>query len=163
MTEAIQILLNNLKSKEYKKERREIPEPEYRNFYDLDGYVENFKEYIANEVPIIHENDDFGFNIGVTYKIEQVYGNMTPNYYKIVSQGLDSIRNQISSNIEQTDDEDKQKFGKAMIDCIDAFLDLCDRYKELALKENKMKLYNALCKVPHGAAESFYEACVFID
>ncbi len=162
MTENIKTLIRQLKSQEYKKRRRDVPEPDYFEFGDIDGFVANFKNFILDEVPIIHENDNFGFNISVSYKPEHVSGNYTPNYYKIISQGFDKICDSIRESMSKTNDGDKIEFGNAMIECIEAFLVLCDKYKDLAKEKGNIKLYNALTKVPHKAAESFYEALVFM-
>ena len=162
MTVKIEELIKQLKNQEYKKLRQTYRKPLYEDIYTLSEYVESFKSFIENEIPIIHQHDNLGFNISISYKIPQVSGNYTPNYYRVITQGFDKIRMEIAENISKENDTEKIEFGRAMVDCIDVFLTHCEKYRDLAKDMGNEQLYDALCKVPHKPAESFYEACVFM-
>lgn len=162
MTAKIEALLKLLKKKEYKNLRKGDKRPDYDDFGKLEGYINNFRAFIENERPIIHENDDFGFNMSINYKPIQVSGNYTPNYYRVISSGFDDVCDKIRESIAKHNDKDKSDFGYAMIECIEIFLTLCDKYRDLAKEQGNLRLYNALCKVPRKPAETFYEACLFL-
>ncbi|MEE1045800.1 MAG: pyruvate formate lyase family protein, partial [Clostridia bacterium] len=162
MTAKIETLLKLLKKKEYKNLRKGDKRPDYDDFGKLEGYINNFRAFIENERPIIHENDDFGFNMSINYKPIQVSGNYTPNYYRVISSGFDDVCDKIRESIAKHNDKDKSDFGYAMIECIEIFLTLCDKYRDLAKEQGNLRLYNALCKVPRKPAETFYEACLFL-
>jgi len=162
MTEKVKLLLEQLKNKEYKKQRRNIPRPEYGNFGDVKEFVNNFRMFIESQKPLIFEGDNFGFNLSTNTKLEFIHGNLTPDYQRALNLGFDSIRNTITEAVLKTDDVEKIEFGFAMRDCIDILYGICDKYKACAKKQGNEKLYAALSKIPHGKAESFYEACAFV-
>lgn len=139
MTEFVKELLTQLKDKSYKEMRNR-----------------------TEEMPIIYPVDFFGFNKGKNEKVPCAYGNLTPDYKYIISNGFDTIREKIIQNIKKTEDEKKIAFGNAMLNELDLCIKTCEKHRELAKEKNNIKLYNALLKIPKKGAESFYEACVFI-
>ena len=161
MTEKIKNLLSFLNAKEYKKLRVDANIGEFGDLAGLENQATTFRKIAEAEKPVIFENDSFGFNRHLSSRISVDMGNITPNYYKVIGTGFDKLIAQIKENIEKATDEDKKNYGKHMLDCIDVCLFIADRYKEFS-KDKNQKLYNALCKIPHGAAESFYEACLFM-
>ncbi len=162
MTSKVENLLKQLRSKEYKKLRKPVGEVVFYGSDTLEEHMQDFKKVIALEHPVLFENDDFGFNRGIDLKSPWGVGNVTPNYYRVISQGFDVVSEQIKDNISKTQDEEKKAYGNAMLECINICFEVCDNYKKLAKEKNNIKLYNALSKIPHKGAESFYEACVFL-
>ena len=69
--------------------------------------------------------------------------NLSPNYERVIANGLLAER------------ENADEYGKRIIDAI---IDLADRYKEQAAKEDKEELVKVLTRVPRYGATNFYEA-----
>ncbi len=162
MTDNIKIMLQHLKARDYRKSRKAVPEIEFSEKITLEEVVENFRKIVQLEEPVIFENDFFGFNRSTRTTLRGLCSNFTPNYLRIMQQGFDSVKLQIKNNIANTDDDSKKEYGNAMLECIDICLAFSEKYKKQAKKQGNTRLYNALCKIPHNAAESFYEACVFL-
>ncbi len=162
MTEKIRYLLDFLNKKEYRKLRRHVPSAVNDFCYTLDETDTAFKKLIAEDSPVCFENDSFGFNRSVDTFIPPGTGNLTPNYARIMAQGLDETVCEIKQAMQNTDDEEKLIFGKAMLDQIQLCFDYCEKQKNQALECGNTKLYDALTRLPHKKAESFYEACLFI-
>jgi len=162
MTDKIKNMLEHLKARDYRKNRKAVPEIEFSENITLEEVVENFRKIVQLEEPVIFENDIFGFNRSTNTTLRGLCSNFTPNYYRVMHQGFDAVKLQIQNNIAKTDDDNKKEYGNAMLECIEICLDFADEYKEHAKKIGNIRLYEALCKVPHRGAESFYEACVFL-
>ena len=125
----------------------------------------NNKEYrsLRNEQDyMLYPLDNFGFNRRSQKRLPGTQGNMTPNYKRVITAGFDRVIEQIKTAIDSTNDESKKAYGEKMLKKIDEAITLAETYRELAKYSGNERLYNALCKVPHKPAESFYEACVFI-
>jgi len=162
MTERIKFKLEELRAREYRKLRRHIEPWEMGKGVTVKDALDTFAPAIACDDPIIFENDFFGFNFGVDYKFPPRSGNVTPNYPDVMALGMDGVKEKLRANMSKTDDPDKLEFGNAAIKLIDDFLAVADRHREKAKECGNERLYNALCKVPHKPAETFYEACVFM-
>lgn len=139
MTENVKVLLNQLKDKSYKK---------YRVHFE--------------QTPILYDNDFFGFHFGANKACDPGRGNVTPNYKRVLEKGFDSVRKEIEDNISATLDEKKKAYGAELLHAIDNCFSVCDSFQETVKKSGNMRLYNALLKVPHQKAETFFEACVFL-
>ncbi len=162
MTEKIERLLKQLKDRDYRKLRRDGIKRELEDFKKEDAYVNNFRKMVELETPLLYEDDDFGFNQSINTKLVSLTGNYAPNYYRIISQGFDAIIEQLKESIANHNDEGKKAFGREILECIEVFLTLCDKYRDAAKQKGNEKLYNALLKIPHKGAENFYEALVFL-
>lgn len=163
MTERIKIKLDALRSKEYRKNRRDGTDMrELRAAGSVREFVDNFEYITGFAAPIIHEGDDFGFCISTSRIIPSPNGNITPNYYRLATDGFDKTRENIKKAMSETSDKEKLEYGKAML----RTLDICERvaaeHRTLAKERGCERLYNALCKIPERPAESFYEALVFV-
>ena len=174
MTEHVRKMLDHLKSKEYRKNRVN------NEGYDVTDKVNDVPEImqhtvaledmISIEEPVIFDGDIFGFNRHNVYcpkytnangkVITAITGNVTPNYARAISRGLDDMLEDIKAR-EKGADADKAIFYEAMRRDLVAILDISDRYLEAAEKAGNVRLANALKTVPHKPATSFYEACVF--
>lgn len=161
MTERIAFLLKQLKDKEYKKYRKDcdmkIKKPE-----TSEENIEMFKAVIAAETPVLYEGDSFGFNRKNRIMLPACGGNITPDYEKVITEGFDELLRQIRESIEKTDDEEKKKYGRYMEESLTICLEMCERYRAFAKEQNNTRLYDALSRIPHKGAQSFYEACVFV-
>ncbi|MBR5528026.1 MAG: pyruvate formate-lyase [Clostridia bacterium] len=125
-------------------------------------HLESFKTALELCRPVLFaEYDDFGFNRDSDLTMMWGSGNVTPNYLRILNTGFDGVKEQIKQSISNTHNIGRKKYGRMMLSCIDLCLDYSDRFRD-EIKDKNDRLYKALLKVPHGPAESFYEACVFI-
>lgn len=158
MTEKIKTLLENLKSKEYRKLRVTGKTFSTENAYTYENCVKFFRELADIEKPMLFENDSFGFNRYTDFKVPQRSGNVTPNYHRIITNGFDKIVADIKISIQKTDDEEKQKFGKMMLGFLEICFEICEEYKNCAKERGNTRLYKALLRIPHSGATSFYEA-----
>ena len=162
MTEKVEKMLNLLKEKEYRKLREQgklIDVPE--NVTPAE-FAMLFRLNADPKSTILYENDDFGFNRGTNAEMGGGEGNFTPNYFKVISSGLDAIKEEIRKTAKKTADSGKKEYADAMAECINICFEFSDKYKEKARLSGNTRLYNALCKIPHKGAETFYEACVFM-
>ncbi len=174
MTERVKKHYELLKSREYRKIRREIDlnvgsAVEGMSLYESDAYMLRFM--LENETPHLVEDDIFGFNrtvIGYPYaeydgkKLRSGgAGNLTINYAKALSSGMDDICRQIKEKTADCD-EGRLEFYRSALSCVESSLAFADRYRDYAKENGAERLYKALCRVPHLGAESFYEACVFV-
>lgn len=162
MTEKIKKMLEQLKNKKYKNLRKSGEIIKLDNKSSISEYFDAFRKLADNGNYLIFEYDDFGFNRGIDSHIGGSMGNLTVNYERVITNGLDFVKKQIEDRIEKEHDEEKIRYGKTMLDYISICFDVCDKYKNAAEKAGNMKLYNALRKIPHNGAETFYEACLFL-
>ena len=174
MTERIEKKLKLLKSDAYKQHRREIENPVV-DFPEgtSDVYVHQYllRYMLAEEKPILFEEDIFGFNRSLSKCPEGrcgerwfkgSTGNITPDYAYVFSSGMDVIADRIKKKLQGCNDAKKKELYVAMLDGVEASLALSDRYRDYAKEQGATKLYEALCTVPHRPATSFYQACVFL-
>ena len=173
MTERIQKKLAFLRSGEYKKQRRALDRAEFvfpEGTSEL--YVITFlhKYMMESERPLLYEDDRFGFNRTVNatpwafigerkYRIAE--GNITVNYPYVLRVGMDKILERVEEKLTECSEE-KRELYEAMKSSITVCLDFADKYRDYAKAEGATELYEALCRVPHKGAESFYQACLFI-
>lgn len=156
MTDKIKALLRMLKSGEYKKNRTDTE-------VALAGYAtaDCFKRQAAAEVPLLFQNDSFGFHRSTTQRMPPLTGNVTPNYARVITRGFDQTRKEIKASMASAEDAAKRAYGEQML----AYLDICegisDAYRALALEKGNERLAKALSRLPRKGAESFYEALVF--
>jgi len=162
MTEKIKFLLNQLKNKKYRLLRKHTDAQFFMGDLTSAEFFEEFKTAINTDTPMIFEKDDFGFNRGCDMFINWGSGNLTPNYYRVISSGFDNVKKEIINSISSNSDKTKKNYGSLMLKYIDVCIHKAEKYKELAENQGNMRLYKALSKIPHSGAESFYEACVFL-
>ncbi len=162
MTEKIELQLKQLNSKAYQTKRKHIEDAMFDDIKKSENFINNFQKIVSFEDPCFLENDEFGFNRSTDLTIPPYGGNVTPNYYRIISQGFDAVLDQIGKAVAKTTDAEKKAYGKNMAKCIQLCLEFCSQYKTAAKASGNLKLYGALKKVPHKGAETFYEACVFL-
>lgn len=173
MTERIKKKLALLKAAEYRKIRRN-PEREDIRFSEgtSEIYINTYllKYMMDNERPVLFEDDRFGFNrtlskIPVGHMGEKSYrnsiGNITVNYPYVLSVGMDTLLDRVKSKLK-TCTENKRELYEAMRDSISDCLAFSDKYRDFAKEQGATELYEALCRVPHKGAKSFYQACVFM-
>ena len=173
MTERIQKRLEFLRSAEYKKLRR-MPDQEEMIFPIGTSEIEIqtclLKYMMANETPILFDDDRFGFNrslskVPLARKGNKAYtrniGNITINYEYALKNGMDVYLERVIGKLESCAD-DKRELYEAMRDSISVCLEFSDKYREYAKQQGAGELYEALCQVPHKEAKTFYQACVFM-
>lgn len=139
MTKQIEALLKQLNDKSYRNLRTE-----------------------SEEFPVIYPIDFFGFNLGKNELCPANGGNITPNYKRIISEGLDSVYKKIYDRAETETDPQKKLFANKMLSEVKRCLEISDKYREKVKASGNDRLYGVLEKIPHSGAETFYEACTFI-
>lgn len=132
MTEKIKIMLDFLKSKEYKTKRGERISVTENDLKDLNTYAKTFRNLAENEKPIIFDNNSFGFNRSTKTKFSYSCGNITPNYARIITDGFDKTISDIKVAISSEKDNSKKEYGKIMIDMLESALIIADNYREEA-------------------------------
>lgn len=126
------------------------------------------KSYIVyrtkeEEFPIAYPEDLFGYHLGVNRRPSAACGNVTPNYKRVITKGFDAIRSEIVEKLSEAESDEKRVFGEKMLACLDQCIEISDKYREDVKKSGNIRLYQTLTKIPHKGAETFYEACVFIN
>lgn len=174
MTENIKNKLDFLKCGKYKSFRHRLEEPyvklpEGASEFELKTAL--LKHMLESEKPQLFENDIFGFNRTISqtpvgYIGEESFhldpGNVTPDYEYVLGHGMDALLDRINNKLEKSEDSGKTEVYLAFKQCIEICLAFSDRYRDHALETGNEILYQALCRVPHKSATSFYEACVFL-
>ena len=151
MTDKVKLLLNDLNSRNYRSART-----------PCDVIPETFEERVIKDVPLLFENDDFGFNRSLAIKLGHGPGNVSPDYYSVLNKGFDLIIKNIETAIQAETDSEKIEYGKVTIKKLTACIQKCDEYREYAKSKGNKKLYEALKRIPRKPAENLYEALVFI-
>lgn len=113
--------------------------------------------------PILYPVEYFGFHFGNTEKFAHSDGNIIPNYARVITKGFDATREEIVASMKNAKTEAQIAYGNQMLGEIDTLLEICDRHTEKIKKSGNNRLYAALQKVPHHGAESFFEACLFMQ
>ena len=137
MTELINKMLSQLKSREYKALR-----------------IHN------EERPILFPVDIFGFNFGANVRKLSTEANLSPNYRKVFERGLLALRDELAVRADTAQSKEKREFGEKMLKEVDICIGFANDMREAALAAGNERLANALSRVPLYPAESFYEACV---
>ena len=140
MTETIRLMMEQLKSKKYRELRT-----------------------TSHDEPILYPVEYFGFHFGGSERFTHCEGNVIPNYGRVITDGFDATRARIVARMAAESDPEKRIFGQDCLNEIDALLAICDRHAKLVKESPNERLYRALQKVPHKGAESFFEACLFMQ
>lgn len=162
MTERVNTLLEFLKSKEYRKARKHLDSIEFLDFHDPLAHAENFRRVLAEETPVLWENDRFGFHRSTDLTLPSWYGNVTPGYDRILGSGFCHILSQIQERIQRAENPQKADFGKAMEEELNLAIFYAKEYALFAKKQGNDVLSCAICNVLERGARDFYEACVFL-
>ena len=174
MTERIKKQLEILRAGEYKALRRKADMlPEFskdESYFNVSTAM--LKLMLGEEEPrLLFEGDRFGFNRTVSNMPIALIdgenrhhgnrGNIVINYKRALEEGLDGIIARIDKKLADCPDE-QRLFLTTARECLVTVLNFSDKYRDYAKENGADELYSALCHVPHGKPESFYEACVFV-
>ena len=160
MNSNIKALYDLLKKRDYRKTRRDIKKPEFTENTAF-AQTEYMKALLDNEVPVIYDGDIFGFNRSTNYVVAENWGNLIPNYGRLINCGFEKTKQKIKEKLCEDLTAEQIEFANAMIAQLDDVSHFASRYKAAA--ENKCpKLAAALNIIPKRGAKSFYEACVFL-
>lgn len=140
MTETIRLMLAQLKNKSYRALRT-----------------------TTAEEPILYPVEYFGFHFGITDKFQHSDGNIIPNYGRILQKGFDATRAEIEASMAHDKTEEQLAYGQKMLDEIDTLLEIADRHRETVKASGNQRLYEALLRVAHRGASSFFEACLLMQ
>lgn len=162
MTERIKAALERLKTQNYKDLRTDAIRVTGDDLKTIKLRAELFKKSAESEKPIIFEDDSFGFNRYTKTSYSYSWGNITPNYGRIITDGFDKTICRINAAIASTDDDEKKEYGGVMTDMLKSALLIADNYREAAKKVGNRKLYSVLSRIPHNGAENLHEALVFM-
>lgn len=158
MTERIKLLLNQLKSKEYKNKRGD-----YADYVSVsrsgDVRLELFLQNLNAQKPVIFEGDCIGFNRYTKHINRKIYspGNIVPDYGYYLKNGLGYVYRHLE-NTPNTAEPHQKTFAERGMRALDGIFALCNKYKESAVGELK----EALGKIPYEPPKSYYEALVMI-
>lgn len=188
MTERIECLLEQLKSKEYRKKRHAAIFRKERPGGSPKERAEYFRDFVSLESPVLFEGDRLGFNRSTNVPVLDLGGNVTADYGRVLTMGFDAIAAEIKASMEGTDDAQKLAFGQSMLDSIETVYRIADAYREYAAcgdandqaqgsdagktcqttsgghcdAASRQVLARALERVPRQGAQTFHEACVFM-
>ncbi len=84
--------------------------------------------------------------------------NIAPDYGKIISRGLLSVREDIVKAAKSTCDSEKKEYADSLLTVIDAIVGFADRYKAAARAAGENEIADILENVPKRGAESYREA-----
>ena len=121
MTERIEKLLNELKTKKYRNNRRTA------EFEDVCGETakaaaENLKRAVAMETPVLINGDRMGFYRSTNCRLPGYGGNVTPDYGRIITYGFDNAAEKIKKRIAAEQEPEKIAYGEEMLGCIEAVI-----------------------------------------
>lgn len=126
----------------------------------------SYRQYRIYEsaTPILYPLDMFGFHMGTGQRLPQDDGgNLTPNYGNIITLGFDAICQHLNERIQAATDPASIAYGRKMLTQLDECLSVCDQFRKTVIAQGNQRLAKALDRVPHRGAETFYEACVFLN
>ena len=112
------------------------------------------------EEPILYPVDYFGFHLGKNEKQTSKGGNLAPNYARVITMGFDGVRSELIGAMEKEAEPEKLAYGNLMLAELDRCIRVCDAYRPKVI--GNPRLYQALGRVPHKGATTFYEACLFV-
>ncbi|MBO5294138.1 MAG: pyruvate formate-lyase [Clostridia bacterium] len=178
MTEKVKKALAALCSAEYKQQR--IDNGEFDMTDELMKLPKRLRRLpmmeamLQAETPMFLEEDIFGFHRRnkqtVSYvdldgrRLRSNGGNLTPNYARVIGMGFDGVLEIINERLQIFRTEDSQiEFLETMKKYVDAVFEICERYRIAARQTGRTRLAEALERIPHKPAESFYEACLFFQ
>lgn len=161
MTERIRLMLKELKRQDYRKLRTDGITVSEDDMSTLTRRAETFRKLAEAEKPVIFENDLFGFNRYTKTCFNYPWGNITPNWGRIITNGFEKTVSDINTAISLQTDKEKAEYGKIMLNMLESALIIAKNYREAAKGKNE-KLYAVLCKIPLQGAENYYEALVFL-
>lgn len=173
MTERVQGLYSILKQRAYRKERVTADRDITASLEGQSPVAKNaarLAAMLAEEEPILFPNERIGFTRYHTdfprYLTENGYysgwsfGNITPNYGRVIAQGFDAILADLASRRE-TASEEQREFIDALTVALQACLAIADRYRAAA-EVSHPELFAVLGRIPRKGATTFLEACVFL-
>ena len=176
MTDRIQIQLDELRKREYRKTRIYTDRDVTEQLVGMDVMTRNanlMRIMTESQTPRLMTDDRIGFHRseaeypyvilenGEKFSMFHGSGNMVPDYKTVLTKGMDALYAEICA-IRDAAKPEKLPFYNAVILSMEAALDLADRYREYCREHANPELYEALCVVPHKPAETFLQACVFI-
>ena len=180
MTEAVKSYLNILQNRSYRKKRivSSIDISEAVRGYDMSDPRLNtarFDALVSREIPVLLPDDIFGFHRHQadypTYTLNDGTksttggrGNITPNYARVIGKGLDATERDIRAHrAKNAADPEKCLFYDEILKHFSLMRALIDQYQETAERAGYTRLADALKRVPYQPAETFYEACLFMQ
>ena len=182
MNTRIQKLLSDVLEGKYKQLRRTISwQLPLAGQHPSDRATIGFCAMLAEERPVFLPEEKIAFvrtveNIPELYTKEEMeqlretafYAekgcvfNITPNYGYTIQVGLDARRAEIQARLCQTQAPDEQQFLNNALRCIDAVLNLADRYYSAANERGLSHIAETLAHVPHKGAQTFLQALQFL-
>ncbi len=161
MTDIVKQERDFLLKREYRLNRlQENPKPEKRNDSSLYiKYAKDFQFTLNRETPVFYNDDIFGFNRKyqfLPYEERNFTANVTIDYEFLLKNGFMGLRDKVNKYDNGSD------FYKSINVCIDACLDLANRYLKEAEKLNKTDLVCAIKDGVFYGAKDYYQALVII-
>lgn len=176
MTDRIQVQLDELRKREYRKARTHTDRDVTEQLAGMDIMTRNanlMQIMTESQEPRLVTDDRIGFHRseveypyvvkddGEKFSMFHGSGNIVPDYKTALTKGMDALLEEICS-VRNNAAEDKISFYDAVILSVKAALALADRYRDYCKDYGNRELYEALCVVPHKPAKTFLQACVFV-
>mgnify|MGYP003309408506 CR=1 FL=1 len=159
MTEAVRTFLQTLKVAAFRDARRVA---DFSACPPEDDYTADAARFVAvleAEEPFFLDGDPFGFNRTVRNdpELEGRFpnNNITPDYASALEGGFDGLLRRIRAL-------PASPWREAPETEIAAVYRLSDRYRDAAKQTGRIRLYDALGRVPRQAPTDFFEACVMM-
>ncbi|AYO31330.1 pyruvate formate-lyase [Biomaibacter acetigenes] len=186
MNRRIEKMLGNILNKKHHQYRQDIPPTVFTRFTeelaaanlsDIQRAARRLRWVLEMEKPIIMEDEKIVF-MRTMPKIPEIFTpdewreikknhyihelgkvcNISPNYATTIKLGLWTHRNEAIQALEVTEDAKGREFLQAVIDSIDAVLQLTERYAEEAERVGNKEVAEILRRVPKYGATTFHEA-----
>lgn len=161
MTETVKNERDFLLKREFRKQRIKENPKNFKKEYSSEyiKYSEDFKFTLEREIPVFYNDDIFGFNRAyesLPYDEKNFTANVTIDYAFLLAKGFLGLREKTLKYDNGSD------FHKSVIICIDACIELCERYRRKAEEEGYTKLAKALETVHLYGARDYYEALLML-
>ncbi len=159
MTERIEKLLNIVRSKS-NRALREQNGGHIQSGGDFRINHQFLMENLSREVPLLLEDDRFGFHRSNSLTYGLTSGNIVARYSLVIDNGFDALLARIDAALAGAETEAQKEFGAALKEEIAAILAHAENYRKAAEEKGCKELAEALSHVPAKGARNFYEACV---
>ena len=166
MRESVKKKLEELKSKQYKRQRLQTQEQIFENSI-VNSTMEKamcFEKNLLMQKPLIFADDIFGFN-RYTTKLHKVsncngFGNLVPDYEPILKVGINGIEKTIDAKYNKADAKAKELYDGIKY-CFNACKKMLTLYETEAKNQNNTLLCEGIYAILNGA-KNYYQACVII-
>lgn len=180
MTQRIQNLLTYIRSKQHHQFRSEVDFPSAETLQDLSPIKRKslrLEQVLSAETPVILPEEKIVY-LRTVKKLPAIFtdaeweeithnhfihesgpvSNLSPDYATTIEKGLLWQRERCEAGLKTAVSDDVKEFYEALLQTIDAVLDLAERYRQEAIAQGNTEVAAVLARVPRYGATSFWEA-----